>query len=120
MRAGSGDRIQEYGRCRGGNVQIDVVEGRIIQETVTATNSRLAMAGHEAAPLRRISKAEARAETVVNRGNLGIGAYGKRQRRFPEGRRRVALTLRGDVVEQVFRLAVIRPGQTQVQGQVLP
>src|SRR5450432_899174 len=53
------ESIVEYFRRRCGHVGIDVVERRIIQQAIAATNDRLAVTGKHASPLRRIGEADA-------------------------------------------------------------
>src|SRR5258708_9054460 len=55
-------RLQEAIRRRSRDVQEDVVERRIVEQPVPAADSGLAMAGHEAAPLRGIGEADAGAQ----------------------------------------------------------
>src|SRR5262249_51792008 len=100
-------------------IEVDVVERRIIQHAEAAAERGLAISGQEAAPLRRIDKARRRSKAVLGSRNGGVGATAQGQRRIPEGSRRVAFALCGDGIEQVSRLAVVGPGEAELDGQVL-
>src|SRR5690242_15630885 len=77
------------------------------------------MTGQETTPLRRVHKAHSRPEAVLRSRDGRQGADAERQGRVPEGGCRVALTLGGDVVEDVGGLAIIRPGQASLYCKVL-
>src|SRR5947209_3617386 len=87
------------------------------------------MSRQEAAPLRGVRKANARTKAVLHSRALGVGPGVQSQRLQPEcatvggnaTRSDVALgfTLACVLVEQVRRLAIVGPGQAEVQRQVL-
>src|SRR6478752_2985920 len=70
-------------------------------------------------PLRRVHEGKGLTKAVLRSRNRGQGADAERQGRVPECRCRVALTLGGDVVEDVGRLTIIRPCQASLYGEVL-
>src|SRR5215831_16178312 len=119
MRCGRSYRLQEYFRRRGSNVQVDVVERRIIQQAITAAECGLAITGQETTPLRRVHKAHGRPKAVLRSRDGWQGANAERQGRVPEGGCRVALTLGGDVIEDIGGLTIVRPGQASLYCKVL-
>src|SRR4029077_12937564 len=115
----TGERLQEAKRRCGGNVQEDVVERRIIDQAITAANCRLAMAGDSSAPLWLKRKSKHGNVAVLHRWNGWVCPHRKRQGLQPESGSRIAFALCGDVREQLRRVPIIRPRQTQVQRKVL-
>src|SRR5579871_867544 len=115
----TGEGVQENHRCGVGDVEIDVVERRIIQETIAAAEHGFAMPSQEAAPAWRVRKSKARPETFGWRIEFGRGALRERNVLAPERGSGIAFALRGQVIEQVRRLSVIGPGQAKVQSEVL-
>src|SRR5262249_50717155 len=89
------------------------------EEGMAAVYRGLAVAGEVASPLGRVGKSNAGTEAVLDRRDLGIGADIERQRLQPQRRAGIAFSGSGDVVEEIRGLAVVSPGQPQVQGQVL-
>src|SRR4051812_34760818 len=100
----TGEGVQENHRCGVSDVEIDVVERRIIKETIAAAEYGLAMPRQEPAPVWCIRKADARAKTLGWGVQLGRSALGKRNILAPECGSRVAFALGSQVIEQVRRL----------------
>src|SRR5205823_14703655 len=98
---------------------VDVVERRIIEETIATTYDRFAVSGQEPSPLGRVSKAQAGTKAVLGSRNLGKRTNGKRQRGIPEPAR-TGFPWRSNRVEKVGGLPVIRPGEAEIQGEALP
>src|ERR1043166_4200170 len=115
----SGERLQEPERRCGGNVQEDVVERRIIDQSITAANCRLAMAGDGSAPLWLIGESNHGTVAVLHRRNGRVGPHGKRQRLQPESGGRIAFAFRGGIGEQLCWVSIIGPRQAQVDRKVL-
>ena len=110
------NRLRQHirgGRC---NVQVDVVKRRVqIGKAVAAPDRGLVVPEDFIVQARCPRKAYVRTKTSLWSGNRWEGGDGIRERRVPE-RVRAALLLRRLIVEKVCRLAVIAPGQAQVQG----
>ena len=77
------------------------------------------MACNKATPLRSIGKSRARAKAVLNRRVGRIGPYRQRQGLQPEAPLRVGFAFVGYISEQLGRVAIVGPGQSQVQCEVL-
>ena len=89
----------------------------------TADDSRrgsgLSVSGDKAAPLRSIGKSRAGAKAVLDRRVGRIGSCGQWQALEPKRRCRVGFPLIGYIREQLRRVAIVRPGQSQVYCEVL-
>src|SRR4051812_28686722 len=99
--------VQEDHWCGVSDVEIDVVERRIIKESIAAAEDGLAVPRHEPAPVWCIRKTQARTETLGWSIEVGRGALRKRNVLAPECGSRIAFALSGQVIEQVRRLSVI-------------
>src|SRR5262249_51536997 len=83
----AGDALQEHLWSSCGDVQINVVIRRIIEQSITAGNDRFAAARQMPASLRRPGKTNAGTKAVLDTSDPRIGAHTQRQRRIPECRR---------------------------------
>src|SRR5262249_26475353 len=115
-------RRQEDDRRGGRDVEQQVVERRLICNTVAAADRRLAvaesLAEQSASELRRVDEAETRREVVVIRLDTREDALVQWDVLPPEGRRGVLLALAGKAVEQVHRLSGVFVPNTQVERKV--
>src|SRR5262249_48443611 len=109
---GPGKGLQEDRGSRGRNVGVNVVERRIVGVAIAAAEDSLA-----SAPLRGICKPCARTILVGWCSNPRNGAGGKGHCRIPERSSGIAFPRGGEVVEEIGWLAVVAPGQAQIQGQ---
>src|ERR1043166_5432035 len=75
LRRGKG--VQENNRRRVGDVEIDVVERRIIKQTIAAAEDGLAVPGDGPAPVWCVRKANAWTKTLVWGIQVGRGALRK-------------------------------------------
>src|SRR5215467_2442186 len=107
---GPGKGLQEDRGSRGRNVGVNVVERRIVGVAIATAEDSLASAG-------RVGKACARTILVGWCSNPRNGAGGKGHCRIPERSGGIAFPRGGEVVEKIGRLAVVAPGQAQIQGQ---
>src|ERR1700687_6094912 len=100
------EALQQYLRGRTRNVQVDVVERRIVAEAISATEDGFAIARQKATPLRTVGEPYARPNAVFGRWDCRKCCNRKRQCRIPEwiGTR---LLFRRQRVKQVRRLAII-------------
>src|SRR5581483_10306901 len=123
-RAGKSGRhtnIKERSRVdlggRRGNVQVDVVVGRIIGNAVAAANDSLVLAYEPLEDARRPGKADVRSEIVQVFGDVRNFRDIRRQTGLPEP---VSDVLNRDVMQEIDRLLVPFPTKTQIQGEIGP
>src|SRR5262249_39560990 len=113
---------QEDDRRGGRDIEQQVVERRLICNTVAAADRRLAVAKRlseqSASELRRVDEAETRREVVIIRLDTREDALVQWDVLPPEGRRGVLLALAGKAVEQVHRLSGVFVPNTQVERKV--
>ncbi len=110
--------MQEDLRRRSGDVEINVIERRIVEKTVAATDDRLSVAGKNATPLGRVREAGTRSKAAFARWQAWEYTHAKRQRRVEQwiGSRFI---FNVEIIEEVCRLAVVRPGHTQIERKGL-
>src|ERR1700739_35036 len=107
---------QGYGSGRS-DIGIDVVERRVIRDAVAAANDRFSIAGEFAAEPRSPGKTHGRSPTILRRIERREGGDGKGQLWVEKGIRS-GLIRSGQLIEEVCRLTVIGPIDSQIQGKV--